>query len=97
MSSKKKRKRMHARVSKVMPSMHGDGKESAQIDIHEADPLYREVRVENELTDEDGKKTRLKPGQEVEVVIEAREDATTPSLVDGRGRAGAQGRHKHEE
>ena len=94
MSSKKKRKRMHARVSKVMPSMHGDGKESAQIDIHEADPLYREVRVENELTDEDGKKTRLKPGEEVEVVIEAREDATAASSPDGRDRSASRVR-KH--
>lgn len=97
MSSKKKRRRMHAKVTKVMPSMNGDGKESAQIDIHEADPLYREVRVENEMTDEEGKKTRLKPGEEVEVVIEAPADSTATSSRDGQGRSVSRARSKRSE
>ncbi len=50
--------------------------EKAEISIEEADDLYREVRVENVLTDEDGEKVRLKPGAEVDVILEADTDAT---------------------
>ena len=51
--------------------------EKAEISIEEADDLYREVRVENVLTDENGEKVRLKPGAEVDVILEADTDATT--------------------
>jgi len=40
--------------------------------------LYREIRVENTLNDEHGKKVSLKPGAEVQVTIEADADATKP-------------------
>ena len=43
-----------------------------------ADHLYRELRIENTLTDENGDEVRLKPGAEVEVTIEAEASATTP-------------------
>jgi hypothetical protein len=45
--------------------------EKAQIAIEDADHLYREIRVENVLTDETGEKTSLKPGAKVDVVLEA--------------------------
>ena len=51
--------------------------EKAEITIEEAEELYREIRVENVLTDENGEKVRLKPGAEVDVVLEADTDATT--------------------
>ena len=51
--------------------------EKAQIGIEEADELYREIRVENVVTDEKGKNARLKVGADVDVVIEADTDATT--------------------
>jgi len=38
--------------------------------------LYREIRVDNELVDEDGEKAALKPGAEVDVIVEADSDAT---------------------
>jgi hypothetical protein len=53
MSGKKKRRKMRGTVAKVIPSLH-DGEEKAEINIHGADPLYREVRVDNEVMDEDG-------------------------------------------
>ena len=37
--------------------------------------LYREIRVENTLTDEAGKKSGLPPGEEASLVIEADADA----------------------
>ena len=49
---KKTRKRMRATAGKVIAPFHRDGEEKAQINIPEADPLYQEVRITNELTDE---------------------------------------------
>lgn len=70
--SRKKRKKLHGTVKKVIKSPYS--KEKAEIDVHEADDLYREIRVENELTDDAGEKTSLKQGAEVDVVIEADKD-----------------------
>jgi hypothetical protein len=50
--------------------------EKAQI-FERADDLYREIRIENSLTDEDGKEVGLKNGAEIEVTVEADKDATT--------------------
>jgi hypothetical protein len=46
------------------------------VTIPDADDLYREVRVENVLTDESGDKAGLKPGAEVDVIVEADSSAT---------------------
>ena len=70
----KKRKQLHGTVEKVIKSDHFP--EKAQIAIHEAEHLYREVRVENEFTDGDGAKTSLNPGAQVDVIVEADSDAT---------------------
>jgi hypothetical protein len=45
--------------------------DKAQIAVEGADDLYKEIRVENTLQDEDGKPVALKKGAEVEVTIEA--------------------------
>jgi len=86
MSSRKKHKRLRGTVTKVIPSHHSEYSEKAEISVHDADPLYREVRVENELADEGGDKARLKPGAEVDVIIEAPEDATTPRRSETKHR-----------
>jgi len=39
--------------------------------------FYKEIRIENTLTDENGREVKLKPGVEVEVTIEADPEATT--------------------
>jgi hypothetical protein len=49
----------------------------AEISVEGADDLYREIRVENVLTDENGEKVRLKTGAEVDVILEADTDDTT--------------------
>ena len=75
--SKKKRKKLRGTVQKVLKPVVPNEPEKAQINVEGADELYREIRVENVLTDEDGEKVRLKPGAEVDVVVEADTDATT--------------------
>jgi hypothetical protein len=72
----KKRKKLRGTVEKVVKPTDPTEPEKAQINIQEADHLYREIRVENVLTDEKGEKASLKPGAEVDVVVEADTDAT---------------------
>jgi hypothetical protein len=46
--------------------------EKAEIEIHEGDDLYREIRVENVVKDQDsGEEAHLKPGAEVDAIVEA--------------------------
>jgi len=75
--SKKKRKKMRGTVQKVIKSVIPGEPEKAQISVEEGDDLYREIRVENVVTDEKGQKASLKPGADVDVVIEADSNATT--------------------
>jgi hypothetical protein len=72
----RKRKVMKGTVQRLIKPLSPQQSEKAQIDIHEADDLYREIRVENELTDEQGNKAKLKPGAEVDVVVEADSSVT---------------------
>jgi hypothetical protein len=74
---KKKRKKLLGTVDRVVKSPVPDEPDKAQITITGADPLYREIRVENVVTDEDGKKASLQPGEEVDVIIESDPTSTT--------------------
>jgi hypothetical protein len=57
-------------VDKIIPALHPVEPEKAQISVQGADPLYKEIRVENILKDEDGKTVHLKEGTQVNVTIE---------------------------
>lgn len=60
------------KVEKIISPYPKSGEpEKAQISVEGADHLYREIRVANTLTDEQGRKVKLKEGAEVEVKIEA--------------------------
>jgi len=52
--------------------------EKAQLAVEGADHLYREIRIENTLIDENGRKVGLKPGAEVQVTVEAEAKDTSP-------------------
>jgi predicted DNA-binding antitoxin AbrB/MazE fold protein len=75
--SKRKRKKLRGTVQRVLKPIVPRDPEKAEINVEGADDLYREIRVENVLTDENGEKVRLKPGAEVDVILEADTDATT--------------------
>lgn len=68
--SKKKRK-LRGTVEKVIPRSCPKENEKVQIGVHEADELYREIRVDNTLTDDEGEAVQLKPGAEVDIILEA--------------------------
>jgi hypothetical protein len=65
-------------VEKIIKPIIPTEPEKAQIAIEGADHLYREIRIENTLVDEDGERVRLKPGAEVNVTVEAPPEATVP-------------------
>jgi hypothetical protein len=65
-------------VEKIIPPTFPNQPEKAQISVEGAEELYREIRVENILLDENGNEVGLKKGAEVEVTIAADSAATTP-------------------
>ena len=66
----KKRKKLHGSVKKVIRPVLPHEPEKAEIVIDEADDLYKEIRVENVVTDEKGEKDSLKQGEDVDIVVE---------------------------
>jgi len=72
----RKRKKLQGTVQKVIKPVSPSQPEKAQIDIEGADDLYREIRIENEVTGENGEKARLKPGADVEIIVEVDSNAT---------------------
>lgn len=65
-------------VEKIIKSPYPGEPDKAQIAIEGADDLYKEIRIENTLTDKQGNKVGLKKGAEVEVTVEADPEATVP-------------------
>jgi hypothetical protein len=64
-----------ATVEKIIPPI-GHEPEKAQISVDGAEPLFREIRIENKLENKDGAEVKLKKGAEVEITIAADPDAT---------------------
>ena len=67
------------RVEKIIESPDPREPEKAQINIEDgADHLYREVRIENKLTDQEGRKVKLKKGAKVAVTVEGSDSGVIP-------------------
>lgn len=64
-------------VAKIIKSPSPSEPEKAQINVEGADPLYREIRIDNALTNENGDEVSLKPGAHVDVTLEVDADDTT--------------------
>jgi hypothetical protein len=71
-----KKKKLRGTVEKIITPLNPNEPDKAQINIKEADHLYQEIRIENALQDETGEKVSLKPGAEIDVVLEADSSAT---------------------
>lgn len=77
-ASEKPSVKLPGKVEKIVPGVVPTMPDKAQIAVEGADHLYKEIRVENTLRDENGQPVSLKPGAEVEVTIEAEKQATEP-------------------
>jgi hypothetical protein len=64
-------------VERIIKAPDPNEPEKAQIAVDGADPLYKEIRIDNALTDESGAEVKMKPGAKVEVTIQAEPDGTT--------------------
>jgi hypothetical protein len=67
-------------VKKIIKPRFPEESEKAEIEVKDADHLYKEVRIENDLVDQAGNKVKLKEGAHVSVTIEADLDQTVPKL-----------------
>jgi hypothetical protein len=64
-------------VEKIIKPAHPSLPEKAQIAVEGGEDLYREIRIDNVLKDENDQAVALKPGAPVEVTIEANPEHTT--------------------
>ena len=68
---------LHGTVDKIITSRVSSETEKAQISIDGADDLYKQLRIENTLTDEGGNEVRLKRGATVEITVKAEAQAVS--------------------
>lgn len=79
MKNKKKPKTTRpGTVEKIIKSPYPQEPEKAEIAVEGADHLYREIRIENTLTDANGNKVKLVEGAQVDVTVEADPEDTVP-------------------
>lgn len=76
--TKKPRTTKPGTVEKIIKSPFPQVPEKAEIAVEGADHLYREIRIENSLEDQDGNKVKLKVGAPVDVTVEADPKDTVP-------------------
>jgi len=76
---KKRKIKRPGKVQKIIKPLMPEQAEKAEIAVEGADHLYREIRIENRLEDEQGNEVKLKEGADVDVVVEADADATVPT------------------
>lgn len=72
----RKRKRLRGTVQKIIKPITPTAPEKVQIEVRDGDDLYRELLIENEVIDDEGKKAKLKEGANVDITIEADSSAT---------------------
>ncbi len=68
---------MPGRVEKIIESPIPTEPDKAQIAIIGADHLYREIRIDNTLTNANGEEVSLKLGAEVQVTVKADGESTS--------------------
>ena len=82
MKKKKPRTTRPGTVEKIIESPFPQEPEKAEIAVEGADHLYREIRIENTLTDEKGNKVKLVKGAQVDITVEADPNDTVPKKTD---------------
>jgi uncharacterized protein YfaS (alpha-2-macroglobulin family) len=65
---------MPGTVKKIIPSPRTNLPEKAQIPVAGAPRPYRDIRIENTLTDEHGDDVKLKKGAQVEITVTANDE-----------------------
>jgi ribosomal protein L15E len=71
-------------VAKIIPSRSLKQPEKAQIAVEKAARRYRNLRIENSLTDQHGDEVKLKKGAHVEVTVAAKGETSTAKIITSR-------------
>jgi len=74
---------MPGTVAKIIPSRSRKEPEKAQIAVDKGVRRYRNLRIENTLTDENGDEVKLKKGAHVEVTVAAAGKTSTAKIITG--------------
>ena len=75
-------KTVPAVVQKILKSVYPDQMERIEISIPAGDDLFREIRIENTLSDVDGQPVALKSGARLDVTLEAEAKDTVRKVID---------------
>lgn len=75
-------KTVPAVVQKIIKSVYPDQTEKIEISIPAADDLFREIRIENRLTDVNGHPVALKSGARLDVTFEAETKDVVRKVMD---------------
>ena len=84
-------------VEKIIRSPFPSEPEKAQITVEGGDHLYREIRIDNTLTNDKGEEVSLKPGAHVEVTVEAEADSTTPKNGSDKAPTASYSSHRERQ
>ena len=71
---------MPGTVDKIIPPQGSNQPEKAQIAVNGADHGHRDLRIENELTDEHGDNVKLKKGAHVDVTVTSEPKSSTATI-----------------
>jgi hypothetical protein len=75
---------MPGTVAKIIPSRSRKQPEKAQIAVEKAARHYRNLRIENSLTDQHGDEVKLKKGAHVEVTVAAKGETSSAKIITSR-------------
>ena len=67
--------KLSAVVRKIIPPLMAGEAETVEISLDNAEDLYREIRIANIFTDQNGAAGSLRPGSRVDVIVEADTEA----------------------
>jgi hypothetical protein len=70
------------KVEKVIRAIVSTEKDKAEIHIPSAEPLYQEIRIDNELKDSEGGIVELEAGDDVEIHIDAEKGEVSRKTKD---------------
>lgn len=66
-----RKRKLSASVEKIIPPLVSGETETVEIRLDDGEDLYREIRIANIFTDQNGEAGSLRPGSRVDVIVEA--------------------------
>ena len=76
------KKKLSAIVRKIIPPLMSGEPETVEIRLDDGEDLYREIRIANTFTDQNGEAGSLKPGSRVAIIVEADAEDVTKETGD---------------